>query len=89
MRFLRIILVIVALEVLTVIGALAIGKSANKALAQTLLPEDRAQTFVSSGHHRFATQFLYPPACPQSRTGVVNALGRPISTQGSACLNAI
>ena len=88
MSVLRIILVIIALEVLTVIGALAIGKSANRAFSQAPPPEDRAQTLVSSGHHRFASQFGYPPARPQSRTGVVNALGRPISTQGSACLNA-
>jgi hypothetical protein len=87
MSILRIILVIVALEVLTVIGALAIGKSANRAPSQDSRMDVRAQTFVSSGHRRFASQFRYPPARPQSRTGVVNALGRPISTQGSACLN--
>ena len=89
MAVLRIVLVIVALEILTVIGALAIGRSANMAPPQALLPEDRAQTLVPSGQHRFVSQFHFPPALPQSRTGAVNALGRPISTQDSACLNSI
>ena len=67
MAVLRTILAIVALEILTVIGALAIGQSANTPPPPAHSPVDRAQAIASSGQRQFATQMCsHPPGTSQS-----------------------
>jgi hypothetical protein len=67
MAVLRTVLVIVALEILTVIGALAIGESANTPTPSVQPPVDRAQAIASPGQRQFASQICsHPPGTSQS-----------------------